>query len=63
MKDNCINIENIPKKFMLDIEKGLMNEVKKNFDDIKIDGCYFHFVKLLWTKAKNLGLCKVNKLK
>ena len=63
MKDNGINVENIPKKFMLDFEKGLMNAVKKNFDDVKIDGCYFHFLKLLWTKAKNLGLCKVNKLK
>ena len=29
MKDNGINIENIPKKFMLDFEKGLMNAVKK----------------------------------
>ena len=29
MKDNGINIENIPKKFMLDFEKDLMNAVKK----------------------------------
>ena len=61
--DNGINIKNIPKNFMLDFEKGLINSVKNNFDGIIIDGCFFHFVKLLWSKAKILGLCKSDKIK
>ena len=32
------------------------NQLKKNFENIKIDRCYFHFFKLLWNKAKHLGL-------
>ena len=63
LKDNGIKLEKIPKRFMLDFEKGLINSVKKNFENVTIDGCYFHFLKLLWNKEKLLGLCKFSKLK
>ena len=48
---------------MIDFEKPLQNAIKKNFPKAQVDGCYFHFVKLLWTKAKTLGLTTKNRLK
>ena len=48
---------------MVDFEQGLINSIKKNFENSTIDGCFFHFIKLLWNKAKLLGLCKSGKLK
>ena len=48
---------------MIDFEKPLQNAVKTNFPNAIVDGCYFHFVKLLWTKAKTFGLCSKKKLK
>ena len=42
---------------MCHFEKGLQKSIKKNFEKAVVDGCYFHFVKLLWAKAKNNGLC------
>ena len=56
LETNGIKDKNIPNHIMIDFEKPLQNAVKKNFPKAKIDGCYFHFVKLLWTKAKTLGL-------
>ena len=60
--DNGIDINKIPKRIMIDFEKGLQKAVKKNFPDSIIDGCYFHYVKLLWGKAKKFGMCKKNDL-
>ena len=48
---------------MIDFEKSLQNAVKNNFPNAIINGCYFHYVKLLWEKAKKLGLCKKNDIK
>ena len=42
------------KKFMMAFEASLLKVFKKNFDNTKIDGCYFHFVKLFFgRKQKN----------
>lgn len=41
---------------MIDFEKALQNSIKKNFPGCAVNGCFFHFNKLLWHKAKNLGL-------
>ena len=56
-------IENTPKYIMIDFEKSLQNSIKKNFENKLINGCFFHFVKLLWNKAKSFGLCTKNKIK
>lgn len=48
---------------MMDFEKPLQKAVKYNFPNIIVDGCFFHFSKLLWTKAKGLGLCTKTKQK
>ena len=48
---------------MIDFEKTLQNAIKKNFPIFTIDGCFFHYSKLLWTKAKSIGLCKKDSLK
>ena len=50
-------------RFMVDFEKGLINSIKNNFTKATIDGCFFHYSKLLWNKARNLGLCKKDNLK
>jgi len=41
-------------------EFALRNSIKINFPNSKLNGCYFHFVKILWEKAKKLSSC--NKL-
>ena len=58
-----ITKKNIPSRFMLDFEASLQNAVRKNFPESKINGYFFHYVKLLWEKAKKLGLCKKNDIK
>ena len=58
-----IKIKDITANFMVDFEKSLINSIKKKFDSPIIDGCFFHFSKLLWKKAKAFGLCKRNNLK
>ena len=42
---------------MLDFEKSLQNAIHKNFEGVKISGCYFHYFKILREKAKRFGLC------
>jgi len=46
------------KSFMCDFEKAIQNSVQTVFDVNVIKGCYFHYVKCLWSKAKKLGLAK-----
>ena len=41
-----------------DFEKSLINSIREEFIDIKIYGCYFHYIKALWQKARNLNLTK-----
>ena len=60
LNDNEIDIKKIPKRIIIDFEKGLQKAVKKNFPESTIDGCYFHYVKLLWGKAKKFGMCRKN---
>ena len=55
---NNINLNDIPKRIIIDFEKSLQKAVKLTFPESIIDGCYFHYVKLLWGKAKNLGMFK-----
>ena len=61
--ENNININKITNKFMIDFEIGIQKALKKTFENILINGCFFHFVKLLWGKAKKMGLCTKGKIK
>ena len=63
INDNGIKLENIPTRIIIDFEKSLQKSIKINFPKAITDGCYFHFVKLIWNKAKKLGLCKKDELK
>ena len=63
LKDANVNIEEITKYFMIDFEVGLQKAIKLNFPNALISGCFFHFVKFLWEKAKKLHLCKKDKIK
>ena len=40
-----------PNKFMMDFESSLIKVIRNNFNNIKVNGRYFHFVKLLWSRA------------
>ena len=41
-----------------DFEKSLINSIRDEFKGSKIYGCYFHYIKALWKKARNLSLTK-----
>ena len=48
---------------MIDFEVGFQKSIKATIPDNLFSGCFFHYVKLLWDKAKRLGLSKKNKIK
>ena len=58
-----IDINSITKYMMSDFEKSLRNSIKNAFPQSILDGCYFHYTKLLWHQAKLLGLCKKRLIK
>jgi len=56
-----VNFEKI--SFMLDFEKSARKELNTVFPQSNIYGCFFHYIKALWKKAKKYGLCKKNLIK
>lgn len=50
------------KTCITDFEKGLRKILRNLYERINLRGCYFHYVKALWSKAKKLGLCGVRKI-
>ena len=46
-------------KFVWDFKKLLIKVIKTEFNKSKINGCFFHYVKELWKKAKTLGIAKL----
>ena len=55
-KRNNINLDFEETIFMCDFEKALREAIVSVFRGAKLKGCYFHYVKCLWTKAKRVGL-------
>ena len=49
--------------FMLDFEKASRLALIKVFPKSQILGCYFHYVKAFWYKAKKIGLTRKKHLK
>ena len=45
---------------MTDFEYGLRKALKEVFKGSEIYGCFFHYVKNIWEKAKKNGLLKKN---
>lgn len=43
---------------MIEFELGLQKPIKTNFQNTLISGCFFHYVKCLWDRAKKYGLVK-----
>lgn len=43
-------------KFKCDFEAAVMNAITKVFPECKISGCFYHYNKAIWRKAKNLNL-------
>ncbi|XP_047037258.1 uncharacterized protein LOC124642701 [Helicoverpa zea] len=47
-----------PTHISMDFEVSAILAIRNLFPDVKIVGCYFHFNRSLWRKAKQLGLNK-----
>ena len=47
---------------MIDFEVGFQKSIKATISDSLFSGCFCHYAKLLWDKAKRLGLSKKIKL-
>ena len=59
--DINVNFDKI--SFMLDFEKSARNALINIFPKSDIKGCFFHFLKALWKKARKYGLCKKKLIK
>lgn len=46
--------------FLCDFEKSLIKSIREESHESKLNGCYFHYVKSIWKKIRNLGLAKKN---
>ena len=44
---------------MIDFEHVLANIVRELYPKCYLEGCYFHYSKALWKKAKKLGILKL----
>lgn len=58
LSNNNISIDFKKVFIMMDFEKGARKAIKKVFPKCKLLGCYFHYTKALWNKAKKQGLFK-----
>ena len=47
-----------PTRISMDFEVSAILALKLMFPDVKIVGCYFHFCRCLWRKAKQFGVTK-----
>lgn len=45
-----------PKKYHCDFEVAELNSFRKEFPSVSLRGCYFHWSKAVWKKAKSLGI-------
>ena len=50
-------------RIVIDFEKSLRKAFITVFPNILLDGCFFHYKKILWFKAMDLGLCKKHLIK
>ena len=55
---NSIVIDFKKINFMLDFEKASRKALKEIFPLADVKGCYYHYAKALWAKAKRLGLTR-----
>ena len=60
IKDNNLSFEDNNKIIICEFDYSLRILLKQTFPKSKLKGCYFHFIKKLWIKAKRLGLCQKN---
>lgn len=61
---NDLGIEiNLNRKTCItDFEISIQKVLREKYEGIKLRGCFFHYVKALWSKAKKLGLCNKKNL-
>lgn len=45
-----------PSQMLIDYEKSAINAIRKKFPNTILKGCYYHFCRSIFKKAKNLGI-------
>lgn len=58
LEDNNLIFDDKNLIFMCDFEHSLYKAIKEKYPYSKFKGCYFHYLKCLWKKAKRSGLCQ-----
>ena len=53
----------IQKVILTDYEQALRKAIKQAFPSAKLSGCFFHYIKSIWNKARKLSLCKKSNIK
>ena len=63
IKSKKINFNFDKKHVMTDFEHVIRNVIKELYPTCYLEGCYFHYTKALWKKAKRLGLINKKDIK
>ena len=63
IKSKKINFNFAKKHIMTDFEHVLHKVIREIYPTCYLEGCYFHYSKALWTKAKKLGLINKKDIK
>ncbi|XP_060867443.1 uncharacterized protein LOC132942809 [Metopolophium dirhodum] len=50
-----------PETIIIDFEIGVINAISLVFNQVKIQGCFFHLCQSVWRQIQNLGLSKMYK--
>ncbi len=51
-QSRCLNVSSI----MIDFEQAVIKVIKKNFPEVVISGCFFHFAQCLWRNLQSRSL-------
>lgn len=50
-----------PERIIIDFELGVINVINRVFNDVQIQGCFFHLCQSVWRQIQQLGLAKLYK--
>jgi len=50
-----------PERIIIDFELGVINVINRVFNEVQIQGCFFHLCQPVWRQIQQLGLAKLYK--